>query len=51
MTIFRNNIQRVNNSNSIVYNGDVYVERLNERGVIAKTLSDRKPGERMGVYR
>lgn len=48
MTTFRNNIQRVNNSNSIVYNGDVYVERLNERGVIAKTLSDRKPGERMG---
>lgn len=48
MTTFRNNIQRVNNFNSIVYNGDVYVERLNERGVIAKTLSNRKPGERMG---
>lgn len=48
MTTFRNNIQRVNNSNSIVYNGDVYVERLNERGVIARTLSDKKPGERMG---
>lgn len=48
MTTFKNNIQRVNNSNSIVYNGDVYVERLNDRGVIAKTLSDRKPGERMG---
>lgn len=48
MTTFRNNIQRVNNSNSIVYNGDVYVERLNERGVTARTLSDKKPGERMG---
>lgn len=48
MTTFRNNIQRVNNSNSIVYNGDVYVGRLNERGVIARTLSDKKPGERMG---
>lgn len=48
MTTFRNNIQRVNNSNSIVYNGDVYVERDNERGVIARTLSDKKPGERMG---
>lgn len=48
MKTFKNNIQRVNNSNSIVYNGNVYVERLNERGVIAKTLSDRKPGERMG---
>lgn len=48
MTTFRNNIQRVNNSNSIVYNGDVYVERLNERGVIARTSSDKKPGERMG---
>lgn len=48
MTTFRKNIQRVNNFNSIVYNGDVYVERLNERGVIAKTLSNRKPGERMG---
>lgn len=48
MTTFRNNIQRVNNSNSIVYNGDVYVERLNGRGAIARTLSDKKPGERMG---
>lgn len=48
MKTFKNNIQRVNNSNSIVYNGDVYVERLNERGVIARTLSDKKPGERMG---
>ena len=48
MTTFQNNIQRVNNSNSIVYNGDVYVERLNERGVISRTLSDKKPGERMG---
>lgn len=48
MTTFKNNIQRVNDSNSIVYDGDVYVERLNDRGVIAKTLSDRKPGERMG---
>lgn len=48
MTTFRNNIQRVNNSNSIVYNGDVYVERDNGRGAIARTLSDKKPGERMG---
>lgn len=47
MTTFRNNIQRVNNSNSIVYNGDVYVERDNGRGAIARTLSDKKPGERM----
>lgn len=48
MTTFRNNIQRVNNFNSIVYNGDVYVERDNGRGAIARTLSDKKPGERMG---
>lgn len=48
MTTFRNNIQRVNNSNSIVYNGDVYVERDNGRGAIARTLSEKKPGERMG---
>lgn len=48
MTTFRNNIQRVNNSNGIVYNGDVYVERDNGRGAIARTLSDKKPGERMG---
>lgn len=48
MTTFRNKIQRVNNFKSIVYSGDVYVERLNERGVIARTLSDRKYGERMG---
>lgn len=48
MTTFRNNIQRVNNSNSIVYNGNVYVERDNGRGAIARTLSDKKPGERMG---
>lgn len=48
MTTFRNNIQRVNNSNSIVYNGDVYVERDNGRGAIARTLSDKKPDERMG---
>ncbi len=26
----------------------MYVERLNERGVISRTLSDKKPGERMG---
>lgn len=32
MTTFSNNIQRVNNSNSIVYNGNVYVERDNGRG-------------------
>lgn len=48
MTTFRNNIQRVNNSNIIVYNGNVYVERDNGRGAIARTLSDKKPGERMG---
>nr|DAI31032.1 MAG TPA: hypothetical protein [Caudoviricetes sp.] len=48
MTTFRNNIQRVNNSNSIVYNGDVYVERNNGRGAIVRTLLDKKPGERMG---
>lgn len=48
MTTFKNNIQRVENSNSIVYNGDVYVERDNGRGAIARTLSDKKPGERMG---
>lgn len=48
MTTFRNNIQHVNNFNSIVYNGDVYVERDNGRGATARTLSDKKPGERMG---
>ena len=48
MTTFKNNIQRVNNSNNIVYNGNVYVERDNGRGAIARTLSDKKPGERMG---
>ncbi len=48
MTTFKNNIQRVENSNSIVYNGDVYVERDNGRGATARTLSDKKPGERMG---
>lgn len=48
MPTFRNNIQRVNNFNSIVYNGDVYVERDNGRGATARTLSDKKPGERMG---
>lgn len=48
MTTFKNNIQRVNNSKSIVYNGDVYVERDNGRGATARTLSDKKPGERMG---
>lgn len=48
MTTFKNNIQRVNNSNSIVYNGDVYVERDNGRGATARTLSEKKPGERMG---
>lgn len=48
MTTFRNKIQRLNNSNSIVYCGDVYVERDNGRGTTARTLSDKKPGERMG---
>ena len=48
MTTFKNNIQRVENSNSIVYNGDVYVERDNGRGATARTLSEKKPGERMG---
>lgn len=48
MTTFKNNIQRVNNSNSIVYNGDVYVERDNGRGATARTLSEKNPGERMG---
>lgn len=48
MTTFKNNIQRVENSNSIVYDGNVYVERDNGRGAIARTLSDKKPGERMG---
>lgn len=48
MTTFKNNIQRVNNSNSIVYNGDVYMERDNGRVIIARPLSDKKPGERMG---
>lgn len=48
MTTFKNNIQRVENSNSIVYNGNVYVERDNGRGATARTLSEKKPGERMG---
>ena len=48
MKTFKNNIQRVENSNSIVYNGNVYVERNNGRGATARTLSDKKPGERMG---
>lgn len=48
MTTFKNNIQRVNNSNSIVYNGDVHLERDNGRVIIARPLSDKKPGERMG---
>lgn len=48
MTTFKNNIQRVENSNSIVYNGNVYVERDNGLRATARTLSDKKPGERMG---
>lgn len=48
MTTFRNNIQRVENSNSIVYNGDVHLERDNGRVIIAPPFSDKKPGERMG---
>ena len=48
MTTFRNNIQRVSNSNIIVYNGNVYVEKDNGRGATARTLSGKKPGERTG---
>lgn len=48
MKTFENNIQRVENSNIIVYNGNVFVERDNGRGVTTRTLSDKKPGERMG---
>lgn len=48
MITFRNKILRVNNFKSIVYCGDVYVERDNGRGAIARTLSDKEPGERMG---
>lgn len=48
MKTFKNNIQRVENSNSIVYNGNVFVERDNGRGATTRTLSDKKPGERMG---
>lgn len=48
MKIFSNNIKRNNVSNSIVYNGNVYVERDNGRDAIATTLSDKKPGERRG---
>ena len=48
MKTFKNNIQHVENSNIIVYNGNVFVERDNGRGVTTRTLSDKKPGERMG---
>lgn len=48
MKTFKNNIQRVENSNIIVYNGNVFVERDNGRGATTRTLSDKKPGERMG---
>lgn len=48
MTTFRNKIQRVNNFNSIVFSGNVYVEKDNGLGTTVKTLSDRKPGERRG---
>lgn len=48
MRTFKNNIQRVENSNSIVYNGDVHLERDNGHVIIARPLSDKKPGERMG---
>lgn len=48
MKTFENNIQRVENSNIIVYNGNVFVERDNGRGATTRTLSDKKPGERMG---
>lgn len=48
MTNFKNNIERINADHSIVYNGNVYVERLNERDAIATMLSDKKPGERRG---
>lgn len=48
MTTFKNNIQRVNNSNSIVYDGDVYVEKDSGLGTTVKALSDRKHGERSG---
>lgn len=48
MKTFKNNIQRVNNSNSIVCDGNVFVGRDNGRGATTRTLSDKKPGERMG---
>ncbi len=48
MEFFKKNIQRVENSNSIVYNGNVYVERDNGRGATVRTLSEKKPGERLG---
>lgn len=48
MKTFRNNIQRVNNFKSIVYCGDVHEERDNGHVIIARPLSDKKPGERMG---
>ncbi len=48
MTTFKNNIQCVENSNSIVYNGDVHLERDNGGVIIAPPFSDKKPGERMG---
>lgn len=48
MTAFRNNIQRVEDSNSIVYNGTVHLERDNGYVIIARPFSDKKPGERMG---
>lgn len=48
MKTFKNNIQRVENSNIIVYNGNVFVERDNGRGATTRTLSDKKHGERMG---
>lgn len=48
MKTFKNNIQRVNNSNSIVYNGTVHLERDNGHVIIASPFSDKKPGERMG---
>ena len=48
MKPFENNIQRVENYNIIVYNGNVFVERDNGRGATTRTLSDKKPGERMG---
>lgn len=48
MKTFENNIQRVENSNSIVYNGNLFVERDNGRGATIRTLYDKKPGERIG---